>query len=401
MKKYVFFLAMALLAVQFQSCSSSDDDAASLIGLNDGTRSPSSSQIPGGGNNAPKEGPMFYMESSFDIRIIPEELTMKAVGGIDSITVAVNFDLNDGTYERAVFFDYGDKDAKPWLTGDWNDNIFVITAENNDTGEPRTVILTFKISNEDKSVDLEGQALVIQEGADKPSIEPTLLEFPAEGGAKYIKYNFGGFLWLTRKLTDEARTWIKPAWSYDYYEDNRFPLEMYVHIGPNTTNKARQDTIKMGFTMVKESPFEGRYIIPLIIRQAAGPYSPKDSKSLIVGKWHHHIIGTNALTGQPSTDCNWDAVFNTDGSYRVDKHEIGINGYDYKFEGWEQGTYEITKVEIDDSNCIRVYLNQTYTHGPTTDPAGYSSGSRETYFVVYPHFMLWRTGQQKYYDRVE
>lgn len=48
-----------------------------------------------------------------------------------------------------------------------------------------------------------------------------------------------------------------------------------------------------------------------------------------------------------------------------------------------------------------IYLNQTYTHGPTTAAAGYSSGSRETYFVVYPHFLLWRTGQQKYYDRVE
>ena len=401
MKKYVFLLSMALLALQFQSCSSSDDEPNEFNGKL--TRSRVSGKIPGGGNTAPTEGPTFYMESSDDIKVVPEELTMNAEGGTDSITVYVNFDLNDNAYERAVFFDYGDKKAKPWLDGKWNDNNqFVITAECNDSSDPRTVILTFTISNADKSVNLEAQVLVTQMGVDNPGvIQPTLLEFPAEGGAKYVKYEFGGYKWMARKLTDEAKTWIKPAWSYDYYDENRFPQEMYVHVGPNTTNKARLDTIKMGFTMVKESPFENRFIIPIVVKQAAGPYTPKNSKSLIVGKWHHYIIGTNALTGKPNVEVNWDAVFNNDGTYSVDKHEIGINGYDYKFEGWEKGSYEITKVEMDDKNCILVYLNQTYTHGPTTAAAGYSSGSRETYFVVYPHFLLWRTGQQKYYDRVE
>ena len=136
------------------------------------------------------------------------------------------------------------------------------------------------------------------------------------------------------------------------------------------------------------------------IEQKAGPASQADLKKHILGKWHHHIVATNALTGKPSTDVNWDAVFNADGSYRVDKHEVGLNGSDYNFEGWEKGTYEITEVKLDDSNCLRVYLKQSYTHGPTTAAAGYSSGSRETYFVVYPHFMMWATGQSKYYDRV-
>lgn len=397
MKKYVFLLSMALLALQFQSCSSSDDEPNWLNG--ELTRSRVSGKIPGGGNTAPKEGPTFYMESSVDIKVVPTELTMTAESGTDSITVYVNFDLNDNTYERAVFFDYGDKKAKPWLTGEWNDNKFVVTAEKNDSDEPRTVILTFVISNGDKSVNLEAQALVIQEGVAAPSVVPTLLEFPAEGGAKYVKYEFGGFSWLGRQLTDAAKAWIKPAWSYDYYEENRFPREMYVHVGPNTTNKARQDTIKMGFTVEKNSDFETRFIVPLVIKQSAGPYTPKNSNSLIVGKWHHHIIGTNALTGKPYTECNYDVVFNADGSYREDQHEVGINR-DYKADYWEEGTYEITKVEIDSQNCLRVYLKQSYTHGPTTAAAGYSSGNRETYFVVYPHFMMWATGRSRYYDRV-
>lgn len=398
MRKYVIFLAMALVAMQFQSCSRSDDEP---YGLNeDGTRSPASSAIPGGGNTAPKEGPTFYTESPPEMKIIPEELTMKCEGGTDSINVAVNLDLNDGSYERAVFLDYGDKEAKPWLDGKWNDNRFVITAEKNDTGDPRTVIITFKISNGDKSVDLEGQALVIQEAAAPANVVPRLLEFPAEGGAKYVKYYFGGYKWLGRQLTDAAKTWIKPAWSYDYYDDNRFTNEMYVHVGPNTTNKARQDTIQMGFSLEKGSDFNGRYIIPVVIKQAAGPYSPKNSKSIIVGTWHHYIIGTNALTGQPYTECNYDVVFNADGSYREDQHEVGI-GRDYKADWWEQGTYEITEVKIDDKNCLRVYLKMSYTHGPTTAPAGYSTGSRETYFVVYPHFLLWTSGRSRYYDRVD
>ena len=401
MKKYVYLLIMAFLAIQFQSCSNGDESEEMSDDINASTRLSQGNKIKGGGhNNAPTEGPTFYLESPSDMKVVPEELTIKAEGGTDSITIYVSFDINDNAYERTVSFDFADKKAKPWLTGEWVDNKYIVTAEINDNSEPRSVILTFNISNGDKSVNLEAKTLVIQEAVGIASVVPDLLEFPAEGGAKIVKYNFGGFKWLNRQLTDAGKEWIKPAWSYDYYDKNRFPQEMYVHVGPNTTDKAREDTIRMGFTLDKNSDFDTRFIIPLVIKQAAGPYSPKDAKSIIVGKWHHYIIGTNALTGKPYTECNYDVVFNIDGTYREDQHEVGINR-DYKFEGWEQGTYEITKVLIDDKNCLRVYLNQKYTYGPTTAEAGYSSGSRETYFVVYPHFLLWATGRSRYYDRVE
>lgn len=400
MKKYVYLLIMAFLAIQIQSCSNGDESEEMSDDINASTRLSQGNKINGGHNTPPDEGPMFYLESPSDMKVVPEELTIKAEGGTDSITIYVSFDINDNAYERTVSFDFADKKAEPWLTGEWVDNKYLVTAEKNDSGDPRTVILTFNIFNGDKSVNLEAKALVIQEAVDVASVEPTLLEFPAEGGAKYVKYTWGGFKWMNRQLTDAGKEWIKPAWSYDYYDENRFPREMYVHIGPNTTDKARQDTIKMGFTLEEGSDFDTRFIIPVVIKQAAGPYSPKDAKSIIVGKWHHYIIGTNALTGKPYTECNYDVVFNVDGTYREDQHEVGINR-DYKFEGWEQGTYEITKVLIDDKNCLRVYLNQKYTYGPTTAEAGYSSGSRETYFVVYPHFLLWATGRSRYYDRVE
>ena len=59
MKKYVFLLSMALLALQFQSCSSSDGEPNEFNGKF--TRSRVSGKIPGGGNTAPTEGPTFYM----------------------------------------------------------------------------------------------------------------------------------------------------------------------------------------------------------------------------------------------------------------------------------------------------------------------------------------------------
>jgi len=313
MKKYVFVLALAFLATQFLSCSSSDDDqamqsqsysnsnknAVQLIGPDEEcTRSLTSDQIPSSGNVEPKEGQTFYMDYAW--------------------------------------------------------------------------------------------------------IEPTVIEVPSEGKVTFSTHHYGDYKTVRRVIPDGA-PWIKGMFSQDYLETNRYKGnnwgQFYIFIPPNETNKARQDTIKFLFAVNKDVPNEKRFCVPVVIKQKAGPFKTADLKNHILGKWHHHIIGTNALTGKPSTDVNWDAVFNADGSYRIDKHEIGLNGNDYKFEGWEQGSYEITQVKIDDSNCLRVYLKMTYTHGPTTAAAGYSSGNRETYFVVYPHFLLWST--ERYYDRVE
>lgn len=313
MKQYVLFIAMALLAIQFQSCSSSDDDldsqfqsysnsnedAVQLVGPEEEcTRSLTSDQIPSSGNVVPKEGQPFYMDYAW--------------------------------------------------------------------------------------------------------IEPAIVEVPSEGKVTFSTHHYGDFR-TVRRVYPENASWIKGMFSQDYLETNRYKGsdwgQFYIFIPPNETNKARQDTIKFLFAENSNVPNEKRFCVPVVIKQKAGPFNTADLKKHILGKWHHHIIGTNALTGQPYTESNYDVVFNADGSYREDQHEVGINR-DYKFEGWEEGTYEITKVEIDDQNCLRVYLKQSYKYGPTTATAGYSSGSRETYFVVYPHFMMWATGRSRYYDRV-
>ena len=313
MKKYVFVLAMAFLATQFQSCSSSDDDVAKqpqsysgsdnnavqLIGPEEeSTRSLTSDQIPSSGNVEPKEGQTFYMDYAW--------------------------------------------------------------------------------------------------------IEPQVIEVPSEGKVTFSTHHYGDFKTVRRVIPD-GTTWIKGMFSQDYLETNRYKGnnwgQYYIFIPPNETNKVRQDTIKFLFAVNKDVPNEKRFCVPVVIKQKAGPFNKADLKKHILGKWHHHIIGTNALTGKPYTECNYDVVFNADGSYREDQHEVGINR-DYKADYWEQGTYEVTEVKIDDSNCLRVYLKMSYTYGPTTAAAGYSSGNRETYFVVYPHFMMWATGRSRYYDRV-
>jgi len=87
MKKYIFLLAMAVMAFQFQACSNSDDapatvnepqqEALSVDKIKAGllptlTRAEIldgilSGEITGGTNNEPVEGPMFYEEVSPDV----------------------------------------------------------------------------------------------------------------------------------------------------------------------------------------------------------------------------------------------------------------------------------------------------------------------------------------------
>ena len=75
MKKYVYLIAMAVLAIQFLSCSKSDDekvlqqqDPVMSRSLSDGTGIPTGAI--GGTDAKPVEGQMFYEERSSDIVLI-------------------------------------------------------------------------------------------------------------------------------------------------------------------------------------------------------------------------------------------------------------------------------------------------------------------------------------------
>ena len=75
MKKYVYLIAMAVLAIQFLSCSKNDDekvlqqqDPVMSRSLSDGTEIPTGAI--GGTDAKPVEGQMFYEERSSDIVLI-------------------------------------------------------------------------------------------------------------------------------------------------------------------------------------------------------------------------------------------------------------------------------------------------------------------------------------------
>ena len=114
MKKYVLFLAMTLVAMQFQSCSSVDDDLASSDELQQNIAPPTVSraeildginkgQIYGGGNTVPKEKKPLYSE------YMPEVDWVAALGTFSAADQKGNVEVHDNlgglvkTQEGGVF----------------------------------------------------------------------------------------------------------------------------------------------------------------------------------------------------------------------------------------------------------------------------------------------------------
>lgn len=212
-------------------------------------------------------------------------------------------------------------------------------------------------------------------------VEPTLLEFPAEGGVKFVNYYYGDYKYLTRLTSDAASSWIKSSWS----DDDRFKDEVIVGIGPNTTGQARQDTIKMGFSMEKSVAFEKRFIIPIVIRQAAGPYKLADAKSYLVGSWRYK----ETVSGSYDIVKDYLITFNSDGTYKEDRKEDAIN-YDYHTTGQEEGTYEVIEITQESTNRMRLKVKMVYNGG---------ANSREATIDIYAHRIFYWQPRLHYYDR--
>ena len=92
MKKYVYLIAMAVLAIQFLSCSKSDDekvlqqqDPVMSRSLSDGTEIPTGAI--GGTDAKPVEGQMFYEERSSDIVLISVLGTFSTIDQDDKVEV--------------------------------------------------------------------------------------------------------------------------------------------------------------------------------------------------------------------------------------------------------------------------------------------------------------------------
>ena len=91
MKKYIFLVAMAVLAIQFLSCSKSDEESVLQRQNPVTSRSlPDDAEIPtgaiGGSDTKPVEGPMFYNENPYDV------ISVVAIGDIYTI------DENDSVF---------------------------------------------------------------------------------------------------------------------------------------------------------------------------------------------------------------------------------------------------------------------------------------------------------------
>jgi len=95
MKKYVYLIAMAVLVIQFLSCSKSDDekvfqqqDPVMSRSLSDGTEIPTGAI--GGTDAKPVEGQMFYEERSSDIVLISVLGTFSTIDQDDKVEVYNN-----------------------------------------------------------------------------------------------------------------------------------------------------------------------------------------------------------------------------------------------------------------------------------------------------------------------
>ena len=211
---------------------------------------------------------------------------------------------------------------------------------------------------------------VIQGEVSDASVEPTYLEFPTEGGAKAVKLNFGEYsLRGAAALSASAKKWLKRGWNVDYVEPKRRMNHYFITAAPNDTEAARTDTVRLFFTNDPEAPEESRYYIPVIVKQAAGPYNLQNVRKLFVGTWIGISYDSN---NKPS----WErrVIFYDDGTFN--SQDRFVNSKTGEWGAWsklEKQTYSVQSVETS-AQYYKVYISLT----------GYSAGQ---FVEIYPHFM--------------
>ena len=203
------------------------------------------------------------------------------------------------------------------------------------------------------------------------NVDPTLLEFPAEGGALHYTVDWGDYQYLRRVASNYlVNTGLKSGRGEDYVSPARYYNDYYVTAPPNTTDKAMSDTVFCYFTNDKESPLSERLCIPVVIKQAAGPYDLQSIRKLFVGSWIG--ISYDSQTNKPS----WErrVIFYDDGTFN--SQDRFVNSKTGEWGAWsklEKQTYSVESVTTS-GLFYRVYINLT----------GYSKGQ---FVELYPHFM--------------
>ena len=246
-----------------------------------------------------------------------------------------------------------------WLKASVTDDGKVtIIAEPNETTENRQGTVNCWVSTKPNPTDAEKKYLtpsvtVIQQGGventGNASVEPTTLDFPAVGGSKYVAFDYGAYSYYGKTLSDAALEWIRTDWSIDYLDvigyssTNRFAKQFYVNVFPNPSNTERVDTVKMSFYYTKGAPWNERYVVPVIIRQDAGPATLADMKKLFVGKWWSKYDKTSAGNDK----YNYQRyTFNADNTF-AHETSIAIDGIlPPTWDMEKSGTYSITSYKV-------------------------------------------------------
>ena len=143
----------------------------------------------------------------------------------------------------------------------------------------------------------------------------------------------------------------------------KYAKQIYITAGPNTTNKATQDTLLVSFTNV-ENGWESGYKIPVIVKQAAGPSNVQEMRKLFEGTW------VSDYENDPLFQKRY--VFNSD--YTCSESSRTRTSESKPWGNWSKpqtGTYKVNSFK-QASNCITIYLKRT-------------NESAESYIVVYPH----------------
>ena len=306
------------------------------------------------------------------MKVEPEEMEFEATGGTDKFVVTDNLDKKEAAYHLRAEVDFGGDKVKPWFSAKWDEDNYVLTVNRSDSVDARSATITFIQSNDDESIRLE-QTVTVKQAAmevDPPSVEPPYLEFPTEGGASAVKLTFGGYsLRGAAALSASAKKWLKRGWNVDYVEPKRRMNHYFITAAPNDTEAARTDTVRLFFTNDPEAPEESRYYIPVIVKQAAGPYNLQNVRKLFVGTWIGISYDSN---NKPS----WErrVIFYDDGTFN--SQDRFVNSKTGEWGAWsklEKQTYSVQSVETS-AQYYKVYISLT----------GYSAGQ---FVEIYPHFM--------------
>ena len=323
----------------------------------------------------------------------PEAIVSAADANKQKFTVADNLDRTEDKYETTATIDFGNG-VKPWFTGEWNGTDYVVNISRNDSNANRRADVTFTTFNKDQSIKLEKTVSVTQDfkQAGNASVDITLLEFPAEGGALCFQRFWGDYQWSTVKKSQYANSRLKcgkPS-DQDWQSPNRYVNKYYVTMEPNPTAIATKDTIFVYFyNDENEKQPETWFCIPVVVKQAAGPYELNDLAKLFAGSWFSH-------SGPDNLGEYWDrrVTFSTDGVYTISNRFSKNKGTTWgNWSNPQKWSYTIKDWETD-----KLYFRVNIVAKRTQDEYPWETVTSNTFVEMYPLFM--RSGGF-YFDREE